>query len=561
MATDDEARGAAQPDGVEGSCPPGRGIPFALDARSKSVHVSQVKKGQVYRCPACKSPLTAVLKTKNRRQHFRHRRGADCSSAYETSLHTMAEQVIKDSREILLPTVVARHGRQSESITERPRKFHYDDAHLEVQMDSIKPDVILHEARESGRHLLVEIFVTHRTEQLKIDLIRERRLPTIEINLSKTPRDVTVEDFKQSVLYDAKRKWLFNNSAAEVEAKLKGKAETKFGGIGASLVAAYEADFIPMHNRWKQDIKDAGVEDLVGAEIPGDRCFSVVPEVWQCAILSRFLRSPDRSRFSADSTLHWLDSEGLLKPAFRKLLGEPDRDLLAHVRVVVKGFRQPLKVVEDYAGQMVLHGLLTGSKSTGASRAEPTEFAEERALRLQEMYYWRLRVAEVEEVFKAIQAKATNGSLMDWDGWLDTWQVALSGTPRTRITGSENAFRELMDHLEVLRQMLEPNAEAPSAGLLGLPLEPERDAREAERLEREAAERARVAAGAERRRQAAAAEQARRTERARADEERRRAAASQSAERPSARPARGRNLRARISSGFSRFVQLFSWRH
>ena len=125
---------------------------------------------------------------------------------------------------------------------------------------------------------------------------------------------------------------------------------------------------------------------------------------------------------------------------------------------------------------------------------EPTELAEERARRIQEMYYWRLRVTEVEEVFKAIQAEAKNGPLMEWESWLDTFQATLSGTPRARITGREVGFRELMDHLKALRQMLKPNAEIPAAGLLGLPLEPERDARETERRSREAAESARVAA-------------------------------------------------------------------
>ena len=97
------------------------------------------------------------------------------------------------------------------------------------------------------------------------------------------------------------------------------------------------------------------------------------------------------------------------------------------------------------------------------------------------MYYWRLRVAEVEKVFKAIKAEAENGALMDWEAWLDTFQVALSSTPRARITGREVGFREFMDYLEALRQMLKPNAEMPTAGLLRLPLEPERDARKAER--------------------------------------------------------------------------------
>ncbi|MBL6080911.1 hypothetical protein JMJ56_23130 [Belnapia sp. T18] len=541
------------------SCPPGRGIPFGLDSKDKPTHVTQVKPGHTYRCPSCKWPLSAVLNTTGRRQHFRHRKGAECSNAYEASLHKAAEQIIEESSEILLPAVVARHGHRSWSITDKPGKFQYDGARLEVQMDGIVPDVVLREASvakssaSAARELLVEIFVTHRTEQRKIDLIRERRLPTIEINLSKTPRFVTADEFKQSVLYGPKRKWLFNNAIHNAEAALREEAEKSFGGIGASLNDAYEVDFIPVQNRWEQDIKDARVEDLVGTHVPGDRCFTVAPGIWQSAILSRFLRSPDRSRFDAEATLDWLDHEGLLKPVFRRLLGEIDRDLLAHVRAVVPGFRHPLKVVEDYAGQMVLYGLVPRSKSTsGSSHSEPTELAEERARRIREMYYWRLRVAEVEEVFKAIQAEAKNGPIMNWEFWLDTFQVTLSGTPRSRISGREVGFRELMNYLEALRQMLKPNTEVPTAGLLGLPLEPERDAREAERRGREAAERARVAAEIERRRQAA--EQARldreAEQRARGEAEESRVAAEREAAavpKPRHRVGRKRTLRERVA--------------
>ncbi len=178
----DDPSGDAVPES-DRLCPRGRGIPVGLDSKDKWTHVTQVKPWHTYRCPSCKRPLSAVLNTTRRRQHFRHRKGAECSDAYEISLHKAAEQVIKESREILLPAVVARHGRQSRNITDKPRIFQYDDARLEVQMDGIRPDVVLHESpvakrsASAARELLVEIFVHHRTEQRKIDLIRERSLP------------------------------------------------------------------------------------------------------------------------------------------------------------------------------------------------------------------------------------------------------------------------------------------------------------------------------------------------------------------------------------------------
>ena len=121
----------------------------------------------------------------------------------------------------------------------------------------------------AARELLVEIFVTHRTEQRKIDMLRERRLPTIEIDLSKTPRSTTEDDFKRSVLYEAKAQMAFNYAIHDAEAELRKEAEKLFGGIGASLNAAYEVEFVSIHNRWKQDIEDAGVRDQVGTHVPG----------------------------------------------------------------------------------------------------------------------------------------------------------------------------------------------------------------------------------------------------------------------------------------------------
>ena len=103
-------------------------------------------------------------------------------------------------------------------------------------------------------------------------------------------RFVTPDEFKRSVLYEAERKSLFNNAIHDAEAALREKAEELFGGIGASLNAAYEVEFVSIHNRWRQDIEDARVEDLVGTHVPGDRCFTVAPEIWQSAILSRSRR-------------------------------------------------------------------------------------------------------------------------------------------------------------------------------------------------------------------------------------------------------------------------------
>jgi len=106
------------------ACPPGS-IPWALDQGGNSTHITQVKARHTYRCPVCKGLLTAVLNTR-RRQHFRHRKGHECSHPYDTSLHEAAKQVIKKGSEKSLPAVIALHAGRRVDIS-NPGIFRYDD--------------------------------------------------------------------------------------------------------------------------------------------------------------------------------------------------------------------------------------------------------------------------------------------------------------------------------------------------------------------------------------------------------------------------------------------------
>jgi len=51
----------------------------------------------------------------------------------------------------------------------------------------------------------VEIRVNNRTAQRKTELLRERRLTTIEVDLSKAPWFETQDDFEKFVLHKAER--------------------------------------------------------------------------------------------------------------------------------------------------------------------------------------------------------------------------------------------------------------------------------------------------------------------------------------------------------------------
>jgi hypothetical protein len=71
---------------------------------------------------------------------------------------------------------------------------------------------------------------------------------------------------------------------------------------------------------------------------------------------------------------------------------------------------------------------------------------------------------------------------MDWDAWLTVPLSAHGGElPADLIKAPEYQFQEVLAHLKKLRAMLVPGGAVPEAGLANLPLEPEWNARNAER--------------------------------------------------------------------------------
>lgn len=139
--------------------------------------------------------------------------------------------------------------------------------------------------------------------------------------------------------------------------------------------------------------------------------------------------------------------------------------------------------------------------------------------------------------FEAIKQWALQGGRMDWEAWRRAPLSSHGGeSPEGLVKTAEDRFQALVAHLRGLRAMLEPGGVIPSAGLLGLPLEPERDAREAELLAAAAAREAEAAQLREetRREEAELREAAREAEAARLREEARRREAAERAARAEA---------------------------
>jgi hypothetical protein len=169
--------------------------------------------------------LVARTKSGKRAQNFAHRAIVECVGAYETMLHRVSKQIIADNRWVRTPDVIAVHANVT-TVLRPPCDLALDVVTLEHWLDGMRPDIIGRVER-SGRvkDLLVEIFVTHRCDDEKIQKIHEQAIAAIEIDLSQAPRRASKEQLEDLVLRSAPRQWLFNPIQVEWEADAEHRRE------------------------------------------------------------------------------------------------------------------------------------------------------------------------------------------------------------------------------------------------------------------------------------------------------------------------------------------------
>jgi competence CoiA-like predicted nuclease len=180
-------------------------------------------------CPACKSPLQARIGTGKRIKYFAHD-NAECNpdTAYETTLHYMAKEILEKEKRIKLPKYWIFDDTDydiDEYKFENPydlyedlsmpyeafpdMMYNFDYVILEKRIDSIVPDIIL---VKGTRRLLVEIAVTHFIDDEKETKIKDLNLSTIEIDLSsKSDESLTYEELRQLIVFDTSyMRWVHN---------------------------------------------------------------------------------------------------------------------------------------------------------------------------------------------------------------------------------------------------------------------------------------------------------------------------------------------------------------
>lgn len=160
-------------------------------------------------CPACGDELIA-RKGEKRMHHFAHRSNEDCEYGYESSLHLAAKDILSRSEKMVIPPVYVKFPQsgKSKELLYLKKEIPVDRVELEKRFDDIIPDIVVYSGDE---HFFIEIYVTHPIDDEKLKKLKEKNISTIEIDLSKIKRDISVEDLSDILLKSSDRKsWKYN---------------------------------------------------------------------------------------------------------------------------------------------------------------------------------------------------------------------------------------------------------------------------------------------------------------------------------------------------------------
>jgi hypothetical protein len=164
----------------------------------KSLGLRGLKCGCV--CPACGGPLEARI-GEIKQAHFAHsKEGCSSEAAYETAVHKLAKQIIKEEKKLRFPKLTFPENIpeimeiryqyylqyqnlfDGQIVVSPGKVLQLDWVELEKSVGDIRPDIM---ASANGQQFFIEIAVFHFVDEEKLNKIRALNMPTIEIDLSK----------------------------------------------------------------------------------------------------------------------------------------------------------------------------------------------------------------------------------------------------------------------------------------------------------------------------------------------------------------------------------------
>lgn len=347
-------------------------LPYGLTKDERLVHVSEVDSGLACECvcPTCHGPLVA-RKGSERVHHFAHNNLICSDPTGETLRHLLAKKVLETNASLTLPEVSAVIG-GTRQVLMNARTLPYTDPMIEVPYEGLVADGVV---TMSGRPLLVEFHVTHRSGEEKCARLREQDLATVEIDLSQFVLSMSHEDNVRVILHEAPRHWLWNRRREEWVTKQTSLYEQDLKRKEQESVTRY-LSFLPRVQKSADAsladvVRRAGVAQFVGLNQFHSPAFNLDAVGWQsvvmCILLEHHVRitrqisrksilartgKKNTPVFVNDQPLYpWLWPIQLTKP-------HPTQEFIQAVTARRSDYRRPDTMLDEYLEHLRSNGLL-----------------------------------------------------------------------------------------------------------------------------------------------------------------------------------------------------------
>ena len=176
----------------------------------KLINVKDVERGLKCGCicPSCREPVIA-RKGDKKTFHFAHHGDYVCKYAVESSLHLLSKDIISEANLFTLPKRTVQYIENGTSFDlEDSKEIRVDRVEVEQYDRKVKPDLIIY-SDETKYH--VEIYVTHKADEKKIEKLKNDNIYSIEIDLSNVGENISREQIKKILLENSNLKYWLNN--------------------------------------------------------------------------------------------------------------------------------------------------------------------------------------------------------------------------------------------------------------------------------------------------------------------------------------------------------------
>lgn len=348
---------------------------YGVDALGVMRHISEVERGDACgcTCPACEAGLTA-RKGPDNVHHFGHQASSSCATAPETALHRLGKEIVATKLFLALPEVKAVFNGET-TVIHKAGPLSFDKAIQEARhLQNVVPDLYV---ERDGHRLLVEIYVTHACDELKRAELKNRGIATVEIDLSRLPRNASRSEVENAVLEKAGRYWVYHPKIdAEVEAmrtrhlaKLDAQ-RLRFEREVADCLQGYNAGLKELMSRKVEPFDEdeeffrIGLGAHIGCSVGGAGGFLVTEREWQFEILHAFLpEGAQAAAYRSKAFFDWLKKQKWIRSGFQYIRPE----LEDAVRGQNDQFRSPYRAVEAYLDELVERGVLQKYRSYSLS--------------------------------------------------------------------------------------------------------------------------------------------------------------------------------------------------